>query len=142
MSERPLYTQGSGDIVENSHVAAIALGTADEVVTTKNYTNATIQITGVGFIPDTDVTGDDTDYFGLQLRNKGTAGSGTTAITAVKNYTLAVDLTAFIEDTLTLSTTAANLLVASGEVIALNKTEANSGLGLPAGKLVIRYRFV
>ena len=63
------------------------------------------------------ITGADTNYCTPTLLNAGSAGVGTTVI-ASKAYTSGVDAVALLADALTLSGTAANLLVSAGEMLA------------------------
>ena len=107
-----------------------------------NNTGSTVKITLAGYVPDTAATGQATNQMTLQFRNKGSAGAGTTGITDIKTYSSGIDLVAFDEDTLTLSTTAADLLVAAGEVVALNKAENANGDELPAGIATLKYEHV
>jgi len=48
---------------------------------------------------------------------------------------------AFVEDALVLSTTTADLQVANGEVVTLDKSENGTGLALPAGVASLQYKF-
>jgi hypothetical protein len=64
----------------------------------------------------TTLTGANTDSRTVQVFNRGQTGAGTTLM-ASKAFTSGVNATAEDETTLTLSSTAADLVVASGDVI-------------------------
>jgi len=129
-------TPGTHEV--NVPTPTVAAGTAADLPVWRNNLGVNVVITRVGFTPDSDVTGDDTNNFSLTVLNKEDDGTGTTAV-ATKEYATGVDMSDFVEDELTLSTTAADLVVASGEVLALAKTEDNAGLELPEGLLRIEY---
>lgn len=63
------------------------------------------------------ITGANTDYCTPTLINAGTDGAGTT-IVASKAYTNGVDAAALVPEALTLSGTAANLIIEAGETLA------------------------
>ena len=140
-AKRPRKTQLPG--VESVSVAipAIALGTDGEQVVWTNKTGATVRITAVTYTPEAAVTGNTTNNLTLQLRNKGTAGSGTTAVTAVKTYATGTDLTAFVPDALVISTTAVDRDIDVDETVALNKVETGSGLILPEGVVTLEFEY-
>lgn len=100
-----------------------------------------VTITGVRWIPAAAVTGDNTNNFALAAQNKGTAGAGTTAVTATKTYTTGVNSVAHDAEELTLSATPANLNLAAGEVLVLVRTVAASGLAMPDGRVEVSYKF-
>lgn len=97
------------------------------------------KITGVNFIPDVDVTGAATNNFALGLQNRGTDGDGTTAVTAVTTFASGTDAAAHAKLALTLSGTAANLLVGASDVLALVRTVNASGLANPTGVVEVLY---
>jgi hypothetical protein len=99
-----------------------------------------LEVAAVRWIPAAAVTGVNTNNFALAVQNKGVAGSGTTAVTATKTYASGTDSVANVAETLALSGTAANLLVAAGEVLALVRTVNASGLAQPDGVLEVDYR--
>lgn len=94
-------------------------------------------VTSVTYIADTTLTGANTESRTLRLRNKGTAGSGTTVV-ASKAFTSGVNATAFDETDITLSGTAANLVVAAGDVLAWHSLHVGStGLADPGGTVKV-----
>lgn len=100
-----------------------------------------ITVTGVRWTPAAAVTGADAANFILGLQNKGQAGAGTTAVTALKTYSLGVNGVAHDAETLTLSATAANLNAEPGDVLALNRTVTGAGLAQPDGLVEIDFIF-
>jgi hypothetical protein len=143
----------SGGIYCGNAMDAIASGTATIRVVLPGagaaYVNATIQleafaisatvtvfigkmpvkgtVVGASIVSDTAVTASDTNYWSLQVTNKGQAGSGSTAIaTKTTMATGGVSLTAYVEQALALSGTPANLVVAAGDIIVLTLTKTAS----------------
>lgn len=96
------------------------------------------QITAVEFIPSAAITGDNTNYFTLSIRNR-TTGAGA-AIPAALAFTTGVDGVASTPKTLTLSSTAADLLVAADDVITAHKSVTASGLACPPGLVVVHFK--
>ena len=74
----------------------------------------------------------------LSLINKGQAGAGTTAV-ATLALVSAVNLVAFDAKTITLSSTAADLVVAAGDVLVWNSLHVGgTGLVDPGGTVVVQ----
>jgi hypothetical protein len=77
-----------------------------------------LKVTAVHFIGQGGFTAADTNYWKASVINAGTAGTGTTEI-ANKSFVAATgNLVALSPNSITLSATAANLLVSVGETIA------------------------
>lgn len=94
-------------------------------------------VTAVTYIPQAAITGANTNTRTLNLINKGQAGSGTTVVATVA-LTSGVNPAADDEFALTLSGTAANLVVAEGDVLALQSVHASSGLADPGGEISVK----
>lgn len=107
-------------------------GTADEFVGFVAPHN--LKITAVKWIPKAAVTADPTNNFTLNLRNR-TTGAGA-ALPASRSYA-ATNSVAFVAEAMTLSGTAADLLVAAGDVLTVSKVNAGTGLALPAGTVQV-----
>ena len=90
------------------------------------------KVTAVTYTPEAASTGDNTNYRTYTLVNKGAAGAGSTVI-ATLAMTTGVDFVASDEKTITLSATAADLLVTAGDVLAWVSTPTASGLVDPGG---------
>ncbi len=142
MAESPRLTELGGTVSVQAATVAIGATTSDEVAVWTNNTGQKVRVTGFGFLPETAVTGAATNNMALQARNKGTAGTGTTGITAVKTYASGVDIAAFVEDALVLATTLTDRDVDINETVALDKTENGTGLALPAGIATITYQYI
>lgn len=94
-------------------------------------------VTEVTYTPNATLTGADTDSRTLAVVNKGTDGNGTTSV-ASKAFTNGVNANDFDETAITLSGTAANLVVADGQILAFTSTHVGStGLADPGGKVKI-----
>lgn len=89
-------------------------------------------VAAVTYIPATVLTGADTNSRTLVLVNKGQSGSGSTVI-ATKAFTSGVNIAADDEGVITLSGTAANLVVAAGDVLVWQSTHVGTGLADPGG---------
>ena len=96
-------------------------------------------ITAVEFIAAAAVAGAVTNNFTLNLRNRTTAGVGT-AVPATLNFTNGVNAVAQAPTSLTLSATAADLAVAKGDVLTLEKAIVGTGLACPDGCVVIHFK--
>jgi hypothetical protein len=90
------------------------------------------RVTAVTYTPEAASTGDNTNKRVYTVINKGAAGSGSTVI-ATLDLVTGVNLVAFDEKAFTLSATAADLVVAQGDILALLSDAAASGLVDPGG---------
>lgn len=132
-----------GELGRRTHLVTLqvlATSTADEIPVFYNNFRQSVTITAAKFIPTNAITGDNTNSMTLTLRNKGTAGTGTTAVTSALAFLTGTNADALTPTSLTLSTTDANLIVAAGEVLGLNKAVGGSGITLE-GQLLIEYTF-
>lgn len=94
-------------------------------------------VTAVTYTPNANLTGADTDSRTLSVVNKGLDGNGTTSV-ASKAFTASVNALDYDETTITLSGTAANLVVAEGAILAFVSTHVGStGLADPGGRVEI-----
>lgn len=86
-------------------------------------------LTAMKFIPVAAGAADATNYRTWTIQNRGQAGSGTTSMATVTTNTVGgAANVAYDERAGTLSGTAANLVVAVGDVIACVETIAGTGL--------------
>lgn len=95
------------------------------------------KITAVNFVPSAAVTANATHY-SIYTLTRYTAGA--TATTVATRTWAATDSVAETPETMTLSATAANLLLAVDDTLAVVKTHGGNGLVIPDGMLVIRYQ--
>jgi hypothetical protein len=114
--------------------AAAADATADQVVGVAGVAGSVLTVT---FTPDTVLTGADTNSATLSVVNKGTGGAGT-AVVASKAFTNGVNAAATDETDITLTVTAADAVVAVGDVLVLRRTKVGTGLATPAGLVRIK----
>lgn len=126
MAETTPYVQ-----VIESQVPAVGAGADAE--TNVGVAALAGTVTAVSYVPVSTLTGANTDSRTLVLVNKGAAGAGTTAA-ATRAYTAGVNASADRANTITLSGTAANLVVAAGDVLALQSNHVGAtGLADPGG---------
>lgn len=86
-------------------------------------------VTSVTITPEAAVTAHATNYRTFRVVNKGQAGAGTTVVATFATDTVSTDdLAAFDEKEIPLSGTAANLVVAEGDILAADETVAASGV--------------
>lgn len=85
---------------------------------------------------EANVTGATATARTFTLINKGADGNGTTTV-ATLALTTGVDLTDFNETDFTLSGTAANLVVADGDILALAETVAGAGTAHSGGLVTV-----
>ena len=109
-------------------------GTPDEFVVGIVPFRATV--TAVRFVAKTAITGAATNFFTASLRNRGAAGAGALTV-ASRAYSAGNNATAFAGDTLTLT---ADVTVASGDVLTLEKLVSGTGLAMPAGTITVTLR--
>lgn len=94
-------------------------------------------VSSVTYVPEAAVTGNTTDSRTLTLVNKGQSGAGSTVIGTLAFIT-GVNGVAFAEQAFTLSTTAADLVVAAGDVLAFVSTHVSAtGLADPGGRVEV-----
>lgn len=108
-------------------------GTANEVVVGRVPFRAVV--TGVWWAPNAAVTGAATNHFTGRLRNR-VSGAGDVTV-ASKTYDNAVNATAFDDNALTLTATAADLNVEEGDVLTWQKVIVGTGLAMPDGQIVV-----
>lgn len=94
-------------------------------------------VTAITYAPNANLTGANTESRTLSVTNKGTDGNGTTSV-ASKAFTSGVNALDYDETAITLSGTAANLVVAEGDILAFVSTHVGStGLADPGGRVAI-----
>ena len=96
-----------------------------------------LKITAVKWIPAAAVAADGSNYFTLNLRNR-TTGAGA-ALAASRSY-VATNSVAFVAEAMTLSGTAADKLVAEGDLLTVSKVNTGTGLAMPDGVVQVHAR--
>lgn len=117
-------------------VRVAALGAAVDGVEPATEAPFDGTVSRVAYIPDAAITGANTNTRTLSLINKAQDGTGSTSVASLALVS-AVNPAANDETDLTLSATPANLVVASGDVLAWSSVHAASGLADPGGLVQI-----
>jgi hypothetical protein len=94
-------------------------------------------VTEVSFYPEAAVTAHATNIRTFRVVNKGAAGAGTTVI-ASRSTVTSNSMVAFDEWTVTLSATAADLVVAAGDVLVCDETVGASGVAHGGGVIKVQ----
>lgn len=100
------------------------------------YTNHRVEVTAVYIVPDSDITGADTNNFKAAVQNAGTDGSGTDEVAGL-TFSSGTDASSKQATELTLDET--NLKVDVGEVLVFDKSENGTGLEQPELQVVVEY---
>lgn len=116
-------------VIEES-VPAAATAVADDTVLAQSPYAGTV--TAVQYVPEAAITGAATNNRAVSLVNKGQAGTGTTVV-ATLTFGSGTNATANNEVSLTLSSTAADLVVAEGDTLQWRSIVNGSGLADPGG---------
>jgi len=120
-----------------ARIAAVAAGSTGEWAVFK--APEACEITAAYIVPDSAITGADTNYMTLSIVDKGSDGTGTTAIASV-DFTSGTDAAAF--DAFSLGTLGDAKTLAAGDVVSFKKAEAGTGMDMPNLLVVIEYKKV
>lgn len=93
-------------------------------------------VTLVQYIPHATQNGADTNSRTLTLFRRGSDGTGTTVV-ATLPLTNGVNLVDNVAKTIPLSGTAANLLLAAGEVMEFSSAAVGTGIADPGGRVIV-----
>lgn len=126
----------SGDLDFEFFIAGTAAGTAIEWPLMVAPFNAQVQ--SAKWVPAAAVTANGTNFATLSFRNRTGAGAGA-AVPASRAYS-ATNSVAQISEAMTLSGTAADLLLALGDVLTLGVVHSGTGLTIPAGLVQVKLR--
>ena len=119
-------------------------GTAPAVATGVDGSHALFRAPYIGkivsasFVADALLTGANTNTRKIAIVNKGQAGAGAVEV-AAKQFNSGVNAAAFDETALTLSATAADLVVAEGDLLAVVSTHIGTGLADPGGIIEVKF---
>lgn len=94
-------------------------------------------VTSVTLLPSTAITADATNY-AIYTLTRYTAAGGSATTVATRTWA-ATNSVAFATETMTLSGTAANLVITAGQSLVMVKTVAASGLVIPAMTVQVAY---
>jgi len=89
-------------------------------------------VTSVQYVPEAAITGAATNNRTVSLVNKGQAGSGTTTVASL-TFDNGVNAAANDEKAITLSGTAANLVLAAGDTLQWRSIHVATGITDPGG---------
>lgn len=110
-----------------------AVGTAGNDATTVLFQAPfACTVTLVNYVPASAITGANTNTRLVELVNKGQSGSSTVQIAALQ-FNSGVNAAADDEKAVTLSGTAANLVLAAGDTVIWNSTHVGTGITDPGG---------
>lgn len=121
-------------VIEVDVPAVSTAGNDDDTVVGQAPFDCTV--TAVEYIPEAAITGAATNNRTVSLINKGQAGSGSTTV-ATLTFDNGVNATAYNERAITLSGTAANLVLAAGDTLQWRSIHVASGIADPGGVVKI-----
>lgn len=93
-------------------------------------------VTAAYYIADAAITGAATNNRTVTVTNRGGAGSGTTAV-ATLAFGSGINAAKDADTTLALNATAANLVVAQGDVLTFDSVHVGTGIADPGGLVVV-----
>lgn len=134
---------GLGDI-PGPHVIRIAVPAAMGSATTDDEASGAVvpfnaTVTGIKWIPFAAVTANGTNYSTVSVRNRKADASGA-ALPASRSYA-ATNSVAFVPEAMTLSGTAADLSLAAGDVLTVQRIHTASGVVVPAGVIEVSVKW-
>jgi hypothetical protein len=130
-----------GRVPVSSRIIIAGTG-AEETPVWQNNLGHKVKVREAKYIPEDDVTGNDTNNFLLAVNNRGTDGAGAVVPVPAKEYDTGTDMGQFESDDLPVSATEASLEVDVDEILTLAKTVTGSGLALPDGVLFLELEYV
>lgn len=117
-------------LVEANVPAVSTAGNDDDTIVGQAPFTGTV--TAVEYVPEAAITGAATNHRTVSLVNKGAAGSASTTVASL-TFDSGVNATANNERTVTLSGTAANLVVAAGDTLLWRSVHVATGIADPGG---------
>lgn len=132
----PQLRELRGDLVYAAAIPPTAAGTAVEVPIVELPFPALV--TEVRWIPGAAMTANGTNFCTLNVRNRQT-GAGTIVPAGPRSWA-SVNSVSTTPEILTLSSTATDLQLASGDVVTAHFTHTASGLAIPAGLVQVKLR--
>ena len=118
------------NVIQQDVPAVSTAGNSDDSVIAQAPFAGTV--TAVQYVPEAAITGAATNNRTVSLVNKGAAGSGSTVV-ATLTFANGTNATANNEVSLTLSSTAADLVVAEGDTLQWRSIANGTGLADPGG---------
>lgn len=117
-------------VIERNVPAVSTAGNSDDTVLAQAPFDCTV--TSVEYVPEASITGAATNHRAFSLVNKGQAGSASTTV-ATLAFDSGVTATANNEKAITLSGTAANLVLAAGDTLQWRSVAVGTGIADPGG---------
>lgn len=117
-------------VIERNVPAVSTAGNDDDTVLGQAPFACTV--TSVQYVPEAAITGAATNNRTVSLVNKGQAGAGTTTVASL-SFDNGVNAVANDEKTITLSVTAANLVLAAGDTLLWRSIHVATGITDPGG---------
>lgn len=117
-------------VIERNVPAVSTAGNDDDTILGQAPFDCTV--TSVQYVPEAAITGAATNHRTVSLVNKGQAGSGTTTVASL-TFDNGINATANDEKTITLSGTAANLVLAAGDTLLWRSIHVLTGIADPGG---------
>lgn len=123
-------TSPFGQVIERAVPAVSTAGNSDDSVLGQAPFTGTVS--AVQYVPEAAITGAATNNRTVSLVNKGQAGSGTTTI-ATLTFGSGTNATANNEVAVTLSGTAADLVITEGDTLQWRSVANGTGIADPGG---------
>lgn len=117
-------------VIERNVPAVSTAGASDDTVLGQAPFACTVSL--VQYVPEAAITGAATNTRAVSVVNKGAAGSGSTTV-ATLQFDNGVNAAANDERTVTLSGTAANLVLAAGDTLLWRSVAVGTGIADPGG---------
>lgn len=125
--------------IPGDHIFAIPVAGQPTAVTPDEFEGIVapydMKITRVQWVPNANITANAANFFTATVRNRGTDAGGT-AVAATRSYA-ATNSLAHVPEDCTLSGTPADLDVAEGDLLTVEKLVAGTGLAMPDGLVQI-----
>jgi hypothetical protein len=123
-------------LAEADHAAQATAATTESFVIGEAQINATA--TEVSIVPNAALTADATNNRTFTVTNTGQAGAGVVAVATLITNVAGGNWVAFDEKLMTMSGTAANLVINAGDVLSCVETVGGTGVAHPAFQIVVR----
>ena len=137
----PLPATQHGRVPVSTRIIIAGTG-ADATPVWQNNLGHKVEVVEAKYIPEDDVTGDDTNNFLLSVINEGTDGTGAVVVVPAKEFDSGTDMVQNVANDLPVTTVAGEDEVDVDEVLSLAKTVSGSGLALPDGVLVLELLYI
>ncbi len=132
----PQLKELRGDLIQAIPVSYLPVGVAAGFTWIAPFN---VAIRSALWIPGAAVTANGTNFFTLSFFNRGAAGAGTVQFATARSYAATNSVKA-VPETLTLSSTASDLLVAAGDVLNVEVASSGTGLICPGGIVAVTVR--